>query len=63
MDIQEQAKIMRREGKILERFDKEDENGYHSGFFIEWQGYEYMLRMTNGEVKRLKRMWKIEEEI
>lgn len=61
MDINEQAKIMRREGKILDRFDKEDEKGYHSGFFIEWEGYEYILRMTNGEVKRLKKLWEVEE--
>lgn len=61
LSIEEQAKILRREGKILERTDKEDEMGFRSIFFIEWQGYEWFVRMRNGEVKRVKKLWKIEE--
>lgn len=56
MSIQEQAKIIRREGKILERFDKEDETGVKTGFFIEWQGAEWFIRMHNGEVKRVRKL-------
>lgn len=61
LSIEEQAKILRREGKILERTDKEDERGFRSVFFIEWKDYEWFVRMRNGEVKRVKKLWKIEE--
>ncbi len=56
-----QVKVMRREGKILDRFDKETEQGFRTGMFIEWQGYEYLVRMVNGNVTRVKELWKIEE--
>ena len=61
LDIAEQAKILRREGKILERIDKEDDRGFRSVFFIEYQGFEWFIRMRNGEVTRVKKLWKIEE--
>ena len=54
------ARTIRREGKILERFDKEDTKGYHSGFFIEWSGFEWLVKMLNGEVIRLRKLWEIE---
>ena len=57
-ELIQQVKIIRREGKILERFDKEDETGFKTGLFIEWQGTEWLIMMHNGEVKRLR---KIEE--
>lgn len=41
LSIQEQSKIIRREGVILERFDKEKEDGCHTGFFVEWRGSAY----------------------
>ena len=54
------ARIIRREGKILERFDKEDIEGCHSGFFIEWSGFEWLVKMFNGEVIWLRKLWEIE---
>ena len=60
MDINEQAKIILRKGKILERLDKETERGFVSKFFIEWQGNEWYISMLNGEVTRLKNLWKAE---
>lgn len=59
--MNEQVKVMRREGKILDRFDKETEQGFRTGMFIEWQGYEYLVRMINGNVTKIKELWKIEE--
>lgn len=60
-ELSQQAKIIRREGVILERLDKEDDRGFRSVFFVEWQGYEWFIRMRNGEVTRIKRLWKIED--
>ena len=60
MDVNEQAKIIRREGKILERLDKETERGFVSKFFIVWRGDEWYISMLNGEVTRLKNLWKAE---
>lgn len=54
--MQEQSKVIRREGVILERFDKEKEDGHHTGFFVEWQGSEYFIRMHNGETKRIRKL-------
>lgn len=53
--IAEQAKILRREGKILERMDKEDDKGFKTAFFIEWQDNEWLILMHNGEVTRVKK--------
>ena len=52
---------IRREGVILERLDKEKEDGFHTSLFVEWEGSEYYIRMHNGETTKLKRLWKIEE--
>lgn len=60
-ELNHQAKIIRREGVILERLDKEDDRGFRSVFFVEWQGYEWFIRMRNGEVARIKSLWKIED--
>lgn len=54
--IEEQSKQIRREGKILERFDREKSDGYHTGFFIEWRGSEYLIRMHNGQTKRIRKL-------
>jgi hypothetical protein len=61
IDIQEQAKIIRREGKILERVDMEDEKDFCSVFFIEYEGSEWFVMMRNGEVTSIKKLWKIED--
>lgn len=59
-ELNQQAKIIRREGEILERMDKEVID-FRSVFFVEWQGFEWFIRMHNGEVTRIKRLWEIEE--
>ena len=56
LNMQEQSKIIRREGVILGRFDKEKEDGVTTGFFVEWQGSEYYIRMHNGETKRIRKL-------
>ena len=60
-DMNQQSKIIRREGKILDRFDRTKPDGITTGFFIEWQGAEYLIRMHNGETKSVRELWKIEE--
>ena len=60
-ELNQQAKIIRREGEILDRLDKEDDRGFRSVFFVEYEGYEWFIRMRNGEVTRIKRLWEIEE--
>lgn len=54
--IEEQSKIIRREGKILDRFDREKPDGIATGFFVEWQGAEYFIRMHNGQTKRIRKL-------
>lgn len=54
--LNEQSKVIRREGKILERFDREKPDGCHTGFFIEWRGSEYFIRMHNGQTKRIRKL-------
>ena len=56
LNMQEQSKIIRREGVILERFDKEKEDGVTTGFFVEWRGSEYFIMMHNGETKRIRKL-------
>lgn len=50
MNITEQAKIIRREGVLLDRFEKEREDGVTTGFFYVWEGNEWFIRMKNGIV-------------
>ena len=61
LTLDQQAKILRREGVILERIDKEDDRGFRSIFFIEHKGFEWFVRMRNGEVTRIKKLWEIED--
>ena len=61
LTLDQQAKILRREGGILERIDKEDDRGFRSVFFIDHEGFDWFVRMRNGEVTRIKKLWKIEE--
>ena len=58
-DLNAQAKIIRREGKILDRFDWTNSKGCNSGFYIEWKGFEYRITMRNGEVVTLKQLWSV----
>lgn len=57
--MNDQFKVIRREGKILERFDWENDKGCNTGFYVEWQGFEYRATMRNGEVITLKKLWKV----
>jgi hypothetical protein len=54
---------IRREGKILDRFDRKKPDGVVTGFFIEWQGAEYFIRMKNGNTQNIRKLWDIEKEI
>jgi len=47
--------------KLLDRFDKEKEDGVTTGMFIEWQGDEYFIRMKNGNIQNIRKLWEIEE--
>ena len=53
--------MIRREGKILDRFDKDVVDGVTTGMFIEWQGAEYFIRMKNGQTTKIRKLWEIEE--
>ena len=53
--------MIRREGKILDRSDKQKEDGLVTGMFIEWQGAEYFIRMKNGQTMNIRKLWEIEE--
>lgn len=61
LDKHEQSKIVRREGKILDRFNRNKPDGITTGFFVEWQGAEYFIRMHNGETKSIRKLWEIEQ--
>ena len=52
---------IRREGKLLDRFDKEKPDGVVTGMFIEWRGAEYFIRMKNGNTQNIRKLWEIEE--
>lgn len=56
MKIQDIAKIIRREGVILDRFDKEKEDGVVTGLFISWNGSEWFIRMKNGVVQSCRNL-------
>ena len=54
VDIQEKAKIMRREGKILQRQDSLSEQGLKSVICVEYEGSQYTIQMLNGVVGYIK---------
>lgn len=58
-ELEKMRNTLRSYGKLLERFDKETEEGYKSGFCIEWEGYEYLVRMMNGKTLSISNLWKI----
>lgn len=57
--LNDQFKVIRREGNILQRFDWENDKGSNSGLYIEWQVYEYRATMRNGEVVSLRKLWEV----
>lgn len=55
-ELTKQAKTIMREGKILEVFEKQKEDGLVTGRFVKWQGAEWFIRMKNGEVKSVRKL-------
>lgn len=49
-DIQEAAKVLLREGKILSRVDVERGNGVYTGFLVDYKGVYWNTYKHNGEV-------------
>ena len=60
-ELEKMKNTLRSYGKLLERFDKETDKGFKSGFFIEWEGCEYLVRMMNGKTLTIRNLWEIEE--
>ena len=54
MNIQEKAKSMRREGKILRRNDSLTEQGFKSVIWVEYEDSQYTIQMLNGIVEHIK---------
>lgn len=48
--LNQKAKELRREGKIDDRFDWEDNKGFHTRLWITLGGEEWIIKMLNGEV-------------
>ena len=60
-ELEKMKNTLRSYGKLLERVDRETEKGFKSGFFIEWEGYEYLVRMMNGKTLSIRKLWETEE--
>lgn len=59
--MEEMRKTILREGVILERFDKETDKGLKTGFFVEWNGAEYLIRMLQGQTLSIRKLWEVEK--
>lgn len=57
--LNEEFKIIRREGKIVEGYDWENDKGFNSLFYVEWRGDCYRAHMINGEVVSLRKLWEV----
>jgi len=55
-ELEETRKTILREGNILERVDKETDKGLKTGFFVEWNGAEYLIRMLRGQTLSIRRL-------
>lgn len=55
-DLEKMRNTLRSYGKLIDRYDKETDKGFKSGFFIEWEGEEYLLRMMNGKTLSIRRL-------
>lgn len=55
-DLNAQSKIIRREGKILDRFDAEHKEGFRTHIWVEYQGWDHLIRMVNGEVMSIRKV-------
>lgn len=55
-------KTILREGNILERVDKKTDKGLKTGFLVEWNGSEYLIRMLRGQTLSVSNLWEIEND-
>ena len=55
-ELTKQAKIIMREGEILEVFQRQTTDGFVTGRFVKWNGDEWFIRMKNGEVKSVRKL-------
>lgn len=55
-ELEKMKNTLRSYGKLLERFDRETDKGFKSGFFIEWEGDEYLVRMMNGKTLSIRKL-------
>ena len=55
-ELEQMRKTILREGNILERFDKETDKGLKTGFFVEWNGAEYLIRMLRGQTLSIRNL-------
>jgi len=60
-ELEEMRKTILREGNILERFDRKTDKGLKTGFFVEWNGAEYLIRMLRGQTLSVRKLWEIEK--
>lgn len=58
-ELEKMRNTLRSYGKLLDRYDKETDKGFKSGFFIEWEGEEYFLRMMNGKTLSIGKLKKL----
>ncbi|MNF05210.1 hypothetical protein D3C87_2147340 [compost metagenome] len=57
-EMNEQAKVIRREGVITDRSDFQDGRGMVTNLWIEHKGCNWWIMMVNGEVVSLKQNMK-----
>lgn len=55
-ELEEMRKTILRECNILERVDKETDKGLKTGFFVEWNGAEYLIRMLRGQTLSVRKL-------
>lgn len=60
-ELEKIRKTILREGNILERFDKETDKGLKTGFFVEWDGVEYLIRMLRGQTLSIRKIGEVEK--
>ena len=55
-ELEKMKNTILREGSILERIDKETDKGLKTGFFVECNGAEYLIRMLRGQTLSIRKM-------
>lgn len=61
-ELEEMRRTILREGIILERVDKKTDKGLKTGFLVEWDGSEYLIRMLRGQTLTISNLWEIEND-